>query len=68
MICRVSDSALGMTQSLSKRKFLAAQFGHRPSDGGNTTSNMVAALTVTLSLDDRERRSSAHREAVRVVQ
>jgi hypothetical protein len=29
---------------------------------------MVAALTVTLSLDDRERRSSAHREAVRVVQ
>jgi hypothetical protein len=29
---------------------------------------MVAALTVTLSLDDRERRSSAQREAVRVVQ
>src|SRR6266851_7557354 len=31
-----SPSALGMTQSLSKRKFFAAQFGHRRRGGGNT--------------------------------
>src|SRR6266851_6860262 len=33
-----------MTQSLSKRKFLAAKLGDRRRDGGNTTS-VAAALT-----------------------
>jgi hypothetical protein len=37
-----------------KRKFLAAQLGHRRRDAGNTTSYVAAALTLTLSLD-RER-------------
>jgi hypothetical protein len=38
-------------QTLSKRKFLAAQWSSSTLDGGNTTSYVAAALTLTLSLD-----------------
>src|SRR5713226_4994718 len=53
-IPRLRQPSLGMTQSLLKRKFLATQLGHRRREGGNTTSYVAAALTLTLFLD-RER-------------
>src|SRR6266851_1923895 len=47
LIPRLRQPSLGMTQSLLKRKFLATQLGHRRRDGGNTTSYVAAALTLT---------------------
>src|SRR5260370_23085414 len=50
LIPRLRQPSLGMTQSRLKRKFLATQLGHHRRDGGNRTSYVVAALTLTLTL------------------